>query len=299
MQHFTTIQDEGGVPYCGGFIFFSVLVWVVELYIDLRQRRRLAEKKLPQELEKDFTLEEFVSACDYSIDKISFQMLSNSIATWSQVLFFCMGGLSWMWNVSLSLLEYVGMNEKDEIWMSMVFCLVYMVKSVIEGAPYDLYETFVLEERHGFNKQTITVWITDQIKTNLLIVLLGFPAIAFGIGIIQWAGPNFWIYVWSFCLVLLLVFMSIFPNVISPMFNTFSPLQDGELKTAIENLAKENKFPLKQLFVIDGSTRSSHSNAYFYGFGSNKRVVLYDTLNPALLRVEKKEDEKDKENEKK
>ena len=94
------------------------------------------------------------------------------------------------------------------------------------------------------------------------LVVLGFPCIALGIKIIQWAGPNFWIYVWVFCLVLLLVFMYIFPNVISPMFNKFSPLQEGELKTAIENLAKENHFPLKQLFVIDGSTRSSHRHTH-------------------------------------
>ena len=133
----------------------------------------------------------------------------------------------------------------------------------------------------------------DQVKTNVLIIVLGFPCIALGIKIIQWAGPNFWMYLWLFCFVLLLVFMYIFPNVISPMFNKFSPLQEGELKTAIENLAKENKFPLKQLFVVDGSTRSSHSNAYFYGFGTNKRVVLYDTLNPDLLRVPKEADASD------
>ena len=144
----------------------------------------------------------------------------------------------------------------------MVFCLVYLVKSVIEGCPFELYETFVLEERHGFNKQTVQLWAMDQIKTNMLIIVLGFPVIALGIHIIQWAGPHFWIYVWVFCLVLLVVFMYIFPNVIAPMFNKFSPLEDGELKTAIENLAKENHFPLKQLFVIDGSTRSSHRHTH-------------------------------------
>jgi len=242
------------------------------------------------QLKADFTQEEFASACNYSVDKISFEMLSNTISTFAQALFFMMGGLSWLWSVSLSMGAALGLGAEDEISLSMVFCLLYLLKSVIESAPYDLYSTFVVEERHGFNKQTPQIWLADQLKTNALIVVLGFPSIALGIKIIQWAGPNFWIYVWLFCLVLLMIFMYIFPNVISPMFNKFTPLQDGELKTAIENLAKENKFPLKQLFVVDGSTRSSHSNAYFYGFGTNKRVVLYDTLNPALLRVPKEKE---------
>lgn len=278
---------DADVPYCSVFLLCSILVWALELYIDLRQRRRLAEKMLPDELKKDFTQEEFTSACDYSIDKISFEMLSNTISTFAQALFFLMGGLAWLWSISLSMLEAMGLGAEDEVWHSMLFCLLYLVKSVIESAPYDLYSTFVVEERHGFNKQTPRLWLMDQLKTNLLIVVLGFPCIALGIKIIKWAGPSFWLYVWLFCLVLLLVFMYIFPNVISPMFNKFSPLHEGELKAAIENLAKENKFPLKQLFVVDGSTRSSHSNAYFYGFGTNKRVVLYDTLNPLLLRLPK------------
>ena len=243
---------------------------------------------LSQELAKDFSVQEFESACEYSMDKISFQMFSNTIATMGQLLFFLMDGLAWLWAIALWPLETLGMSAEDQICHSMVFCLLYQVKSVIESAPYDLYKNFVIEERHGFNKQTFELWLSDQVKTNLLIVSLGFPAIALGICIIQWAGPHFWIYVWLFCLVLLLVFLCIYPNVISPMFNKFSPLQEGELKTAIEDLARENKFPLKKLFVVDGSTRSSHSNAYFYGFGTNKRVVLYDTLNPALLRVENK-----------
>ena len=280
-----TAAPDNGIPYCTLFLCFSLLVWALELYIDLRQRRRLCEKQLPAELSQDFTDAEFSSACDYSIDRISFKMLSDAMMTMSQVLFLLMGGFAWMWSVSAALVRSCGASGQNEIVHSMAFCLVFLAKSVVESAPFDLYETFVLEERHGFNKQTLRLWVADQIKTNMLILVLGFPAIAFGIRIIQWAGPQMWLYVWGFCLVLLVVFMFVFPNVISPLFNTFAPLQEGELKTAIEALAAENKFPLKELFVIDGSQRSSHSNAYFYGFGSNKRIVLYDTLNPSLLKM--------------
>lgn len=99
---------DAGVPYCTIFLVCSLLVWALELYIDLRQRRRLGEKLLPDELKKDFTQEEFTSACDYSIDKISFEMLSNTICTFAQALFFLMGGLAWLWGLSLSMLEVRG-----------------------------------------------------------------------------------------------------------------------------------------------------------------------------------------------
>ena len=102
------VPFDAGVPYCTIFLVCSILVWALELYIDLRQRQRLGEKLLPDELKKDFTQEEFTSACDYSIDKISFEMLSNTICTFAQALFFLMGGLAWLWGLSLSMLEVRG-----------------------------------------------------------------------------------------------------------------------------------------------------------------------------------------------
>ncbi|EKX52526.1 hypothetical protein GUITHDRAFT_161213 [Guillardia theta CCMP2712] len=270
------------------FLLFSVLSWAMELYFDLRQHKKLCQKKLPQELQGIVTEEEFLKANEYSRDKISFEMMSSGVNITATIFFYLMGGLLWMWEVSLILIKPLGFSEQNEIWQSVSFCIVLYAKSIIESAPLDLYQTFVIEERHGFNKQTLSLWFMDQVKTFFLVVVLLFPAVAGGIHIIIWGGKDFWFYIWSFCLVLVLVFQTIYPQVIQPLFNTFTPLKDGSLKSAIEDLARAHNFPLKKLFVVDGSTRSSHSNAYFYGFGNNKRVVLFDTLNLSLLGKEEK-----------
>nr|AAB61028.1 A_IG002N01.21 gene product [Arabidopsis thaliana] len=151
-------------------------------------------------------------------------------------------------------------------------------KTLITDLPFSLYSTFVIESRHGFNKQTIWMFIRDMIKGTFLSVILGPPIVAAIIFIVQKGGPYLAIYLWAFMFILSLVMMTIYPVLIAPLFNKFTPLPDGDLREKIEKLASSLKFPLKKLFVVDGSTRSSHSNAYMYGFFKNKRIVLYDTL---------------------
>ncbi|KAG5626680.1 hypothetical protein H5410_011898 [Solanum commersonii] len=156
----------------------------------------------------------------------------------------------------------------------------------ITDLPFSLYSTFVIEARHGFNKQTVWLYFRDMIKGIALSIVIGPPIVAAIIVIVQYeaildlqkGGPYLAIYLWGFILILSLVMMTIYPVLIAPLFNKFTPLPQGELRLKIENLASSLKFPLKKLFVVDGSTRSSHSNAYMYGFFKNKRIVLYDTL---------------------
>jgi STE24 endopeptidase len=168
--------------------------------------------------------------------------------------------------------------------------------------PLELYRTFVIEQRHGFNKQTISTFVADELKQAALLVVIGGPVLAVVIKVIVWGGEHFYLYVYAVVLVLQVVMVVLYPTLIAPLFNTFTPLEEGPLKTAIQNLAESQEcvplaafwavdgnnpggdcvllssFPLRKLYVMDASKRSGHSNAYFYGFCNNKRIVLFDTL---------------------
>lgn len=140
------------------------------------------------------------------------------------------------------------------------------------------YKTFVLEEKFGFNKQTVKLWVTDMIKGQALGIVLGTPIISAVLKIIQKTGNSFFYYLWLFTIFVQIFAITIYPVVILPLFNKLSPLEPGDLKTGVEALAQKLNFPLHQLYVIDGSKRSAHSNAYFYGLPWEKHIVIYDTL---------------------
>ena len=144
--------------------------------------------------------------------------------------------------------------------------------------PIDYYSTFVLEEKFGFNKSTVKLWVTDMIKGQALTVVIGAPLMSGFLAIVQETGNGFFYYLWLFSVVVSLFAITIYPIFILPLFNKLSPLEQGPLKTGVENLAKRLKFPLNSLYVIDGSKRSAHSNAYFYGLPWKKHIVIYDTL---------------------
>ncbi|CAH9097118.1 unnamed protein product [Cuscuta europaea] len=188
------------------------------------------------------------------------------------------GILPWFWKKSGNALVFFGLNTENEILHTLSFLAGVTIWSQITELPFTLYSTFVIEARHGFNKQTVRLFIRDMIKSIILTIVIGPPIVAAIILIVQKGGPYLAIYLWGFMLVLSLVMMTLYPILIAPLFNKFTPLPDGELRGKIEDLASSLKFPLKKLFVVDGSTRSSHSNAYMYGFFKNKRIVLYDTL---------------------
>jgi len=144
--------------------------------------------------------------------------------------------------------------------------------------PWDYYSTFHIEKRHGFNKSTLGLFFTDKIKGLLLSTIIGFPVLSVIITLIKQGGPYFYLYIWAFMFAFSIIMMTLVPILIMPLFNKYTPLEDGVLKTKTVELAKRLKYPLKSMFVMDGSRRSSHSNAFLYGFGGNKRIVLFDTL---------------------
>lgn len=172
----------------------------------------------------------------------------------------------------------MGLTAEYEIVRSIIFTLVYILLTTVIGLPWSIYGTFVLEARHGFNKQTPSLFVKDIVKTFLLALV--FVPILEGmlIPIIQFGGKYLALWLWLFMFSVAIVMMTIYPTVIAPLFNKYDPLPEGSLRSKIEALAGSLEFPLKKLYVVDGSTRSSHSNAYMYGFFKNKRIVLFDTL---------------------
>ena len=185
----------------------------------------------------------------------------------------------------------------------MMFTFVFNIFSTVTGLPFTIYSTFVLEEKHGFNQQTAGFFVKDQIKKFILSQVITMPLIAAVIKIVYWGGDFFFVYLWAFVVGFTLFMMIIYPEFIAPLFDKYTPLPDGELRSQIEELAASIDFPLYKLFVVEGSKRSSHSNAYFYGFHKFKRIVLFDTLleesEREKLKTEDDKVEKEDEDEKK
>ena len=176
------------------------------------------------------------------------------------------------------LARYAPARFSGEISHTVIFFFTFNVISTILSLPISYYSTFVLEEKFGFNKQTLRLWVTDMLKGQALMVALGTPLLSAFLKIIQATGTRFFYYLWLFGIFVQMFAITIYPIFILPLFNKLSPLEDGELKTGVEGLARRLEFPLRELYVIDGSKRSAHSNAYFYGLPWKKHIVIYDTL---------------------
>ncbi|XP_072066177.1 CAAX prenyl protease 1 homolog isoform X3 [Arachis hypogaea] len=265
-------------PYMEAVVGFMIFMYFFETYLDIRQHKALKLPTLPKTLEGVISQDKFLKSRAYSLDKSYFHFVHEfvTIVMDSTILYFRV--LPWFWKKSEHLVTLVGLNAENEILHTLGFLAGVMIWSQITDLPFSLYSTFVIEARHGFNKQTIWLFFRDMIKGMLIAIVIGPPIVAAIIVIVQKGSPYLAIYLWGFMLVLSLVMMTIYPVLIAPLFNKFTPLPDGTLREKIEKLAASLKFPLKKLFVVDGSTRSSHSNAYMYGFFKNKRIVLYDTL---------------------
>lgn len=183
----------------------------------------------------------------------------------------------WSWTGDL-LVAVAPARFTGEISHSIVFVLSFILIQQALSLPTSIYHTFVLEEKFGFNKQTPKLFITDMLKSNMLAVVLAPPVLAGFLSIVKKTGNQFFYYLWLFVAGLQIFMITVYPIAILPLFNKLSPLEEGKLKTDVESLAKKLNFPLHELFVIDGSKRSAHSNAYFFGLPWKKHIVIYDTL---------------------
>ncbi|KAG8044253.1 hypothetical protein GUJ93_ZPchr0136g33676 [Zizania palustris] len=228
------------LPYLEAVLCFMILMYIFETYLDIRQHRALKLPTLPKPLVGVISGENFERSRAYSLDKRLPVLTFYAHLTSS----------SWFWKKSGELATNVGLNAENEIIHTLAFLAGVILWSQITDLPFSLYSTFVIEAKHGFNKQTIWLFIRDMIKGILLSILFGPPMVAAIIIIVQNGGPYLAIYLWGFMFALSLLMMTIYPIVIAPLFTNSLLFQ------------KE----------------SSHSNAYMYGFFKNKRIVLYDTL---------------------
>ncbi|XP_052903296.1 CAAX prenyl protease 1 homolog [Anopheles moucheti] len=259
------------------FLFVETLL---ELYLTMRQIRVYKQcKSVPKELKHVMNDDTFEKARVYGLDKAYydiFKMILCGIVILQLELYF--GFMAIVWARSVEISVNIGLNPKSEIHVGCLFALLLNVIQVLKDMPFKIYGTFVLEEKHGFNKQTAGFFVKDQIKAFLVSQILTIPIAAVFIYIVQIGGELFFVWLWAFVAAVTLVLITIYPVYIAPIFDKFRPLEDGELKQSIHALADSVKFPLGQLFVVEGSKRSAHSNAYFTGLFGVKRIVLFDTL---------------------
>jgi STE24 endopeptidase len=164
------------------------------------------------------------------------------------------------------------------MWQQLALLASFAVLGGLLELPFSLYQTFVVEQRFGFNKMTWKLWLADTLKSTLLGAVIGLPIAALILWLMGAAGQLWWLWAWGAWMGFNLLLMLIYPTFIAPLFNKFKPLDDPTLKARVTALMKRCGFAAKGLFVMDGSTRSAHANAYFTGFGASKRVVFYDTL---------------------
>lgn len=218
----------------------------------------------------------------YTQSKLKFSFFSDLFGLVQYLILIRFGLTSKFWLFSGRIKSQIPLIFNNQInnviFQSIIYIFVNQIISTILGLPFSYYYNFILEKKYGFNKLTIKLWITDKIKTFLLLIFLGTPVIWGFLYIIDYFGNKFMFYAMGFAFLIQIIAMTILPNLILPLFNKFNLLEEGELKTKIEEFAKKQKFPLKKLYVIDGSKRSAHSNAYFTGLPYNKQIVLFDTL---------------------
>jgi len=255
------------------FIFAVVITAGVQLWLSLRQAKHVANHRsvVPTEFSDKITLEEHQKAADYTKVKGSFGRLQLLIGTVVLFLWTLGGGLNWL----------------DQLWRSADWgplatgVAVLISFSLISGLidiPSSLYSTFNIEERFGFNKSTLKTFFVDMIKGAALSLVIGIPLILLVLWLMESAGDLWWLYAWIALTAFSIIMMWAYPKFIAPIFNKFKPLEDGEVLDRLTNLLKRTGFNSDGVFVMDGSKRSSHGNAYFTGFGKTKRIVFFDTL---------------------
>jgi len=239
----------------------AVYLW--ETYLSLRQHSKLKQDKVPKALTRVVTKSDFLKARAYGLDKSIFGFITGFIAQLKMAAIIMLGFLPYTWAAGNTLLKSLGIPQTD-IMQANAFLFIFTLASTLAGLPTSLYSTFVIEAKHGFNKSTLSLFIRDTITSLTLGYIIGLPLFSAFLYVVDWAGENFVFYVWCLMFVFQIVMILIFPTLIQPLFNKFTPLEEGELKDKINKLAQSVTFPLTKLFVIDGSKRSSHSNAYFF-----------------------------------
>lgn len=247
----------------------AIRVWLGKRHIGYVQSHK---NQVPAAFSGSISLEAHQKAADYSSAKTKLLLFEAVVQSLLLAALTIGGGLQWIDDIWRQLLA-----SQHILRGALVICSALLVSSIID-LPFEYYKTFVIDEKFGFNKMTPKMFFTDLVKHSLVGLALGAPLLFAALWLMQSAGQYWWLYLWIVWSVFNLVMLAVYPTFIAPLFNKFSPLADESLKQRIEMLLAKCGFKSQGLFVMDGSARSSHGNAYFTGFGASKRVVFFDTL---------------------
>jgi STE24 endopeptidase len=255
------------------FAAFLVAGLVVKFWLATRQVRHVARHRdaVPAPFAGTVSLAAHQKAADYTVAKGRVGLLETAFGAAVLLAWTLLGGLD---ALNQALVHWLGTGMIQQLALLACFAVI----GGLLDLPFSLYQTFVVEERFGFNKITWKLWLADLAKATLLGAAIGLPIAALILWLMGAAGPWWWLWAWGVWMGFNLLLLVIYPTFIAPLFNKFQPLEDETLKARVTALMQRCGFAAKGLFVMDGSKRSAHGNAYFTGFGAAKRVVFYDTL---------------------
>ncbi|MEP2689789.1 M48 family metallopeptidase [Maribacter dokdonensis] len=261
-------MDQTIVFYC--ILFILVGEFILATVMNYLNAKRFKDP-IPTEVADVFNAEEYKKSQAYKLTNYKFGIITSVFSLVLILAFLLFGGFAWVDQVAQNI-------NNNSIVQALIFFGIIMIGSDILNLPFSYYQTFVIEEKFGFNKTTKATFFIDKLKQWLMTIIVGGIILSLILWFFQWAGTNFWLYTWALITIFTLFMNLFYSKLIVPLFNKQEPLEAGSLKSKIENYAAEVGFDLQNIFVINGSKRSTKANAYFSGFGKEKRVTLYDTL---------------------
>ena len=256
-----------------GFAVALLSTLLIKYWLLTRQNRHVSvnREEVPQDFKQTISLQEHQKAADYTLAKSRVALWDLALETVLLLAWTLLGGLNLL---NQLLIDAVGSGLTQEVLLMVSFTVI----GAVVNLPLSWYQTFVIESQFGFNKSTLKLWLSDLLKASLLGALIGIPLLTLILWVMQSGGAYWWVEAWAILVGFQLLMIWIAPNYLIPLFNKFTPLEDESLKTRITQLMDRSGFKAKGFFVMDGSKRSAHSNAFFTGIGSSKRVVFFDTL---------------------
>ena len=262
------------------YVFIIALAGAVflQLWLIVRQNKHVATNRnaVPDAFADKISLEDHQKAADYTQAKLSVAKIELFYGVVLLLVWTFGGGLNWLDQLWAPFVT-------DPLWIGVAVMISFTIFGVVIDLPFSLYRTFVVEVKFGFNKMTLPLFVADFFKGILINLIIITPLLWVVLWLMQTAGPYWWVYAWAVIVSFMLLMMFIYPTFIAPLFNKFALLEDTTLKERIENLLDRCGFKSKGIYIMDGSKRSSHGNAYFTGLGNNKRIVFFDTLLESLL----------------
>ena len=256
-------------------LFYTIIIilitqFILESVLNYLNAKRYG-RQVPDELNDVFNADEYKKSQAYKKTNYRFGVITSTFSLILTLGFLIFGGFEWIDQIARSI-------SGHPIGIALLFFGIIMIGSDLLTLPFSYYSTFVIEERFGFNKTSKGTFLMDKLKGWGMMAVVGGGLLASIIWFFEWAGNDFWVYAWAIIAIFTLFMNLFYSKLIVPLFNKLTPLEKGGLKTKIENYAENVGFELNNIFVIDGSKRSTKANAYFSGFGKEKRITLYDTL---------------------